>query len=133
MMSAKIELKCQIYSAVHYLLKSTGADFRGNGKLKFSTESLILQNKNANENLKSFVVFGKKSHLNFAISITANTEVDGRKNRDEISIIFSWTLCAEIERADFRGNGKLNFSTESLIFQNKNAIGNLKRDMLVVF
>ena len=51
-MSAKIELKSQIYSAVHYLLKTTGADFRGNGKLNFSTESLIFENKNAIGNLK---------------------------------------------------------------------------------
>ena len=63
MMSAKIELKCQIYSAVHYLLKSTGTDFRGDGKLNFSMESLILQNKNAIGNLKRdmLAVVEKKS------------------------------------------------------------------------
>ena len=93
-MSEKIELKSQIYSALHYLLKTTGAEFRGDGKLK----SLILQNKNAIGNLKRFAVFGaKKSHLNFAMSITANTEADERKNRAEISIIFSWSLSAEID------------------------------------
>ena len=90
-MSVKIELKSQLYSVGHDVLKSAGADFRGNEKLNFSTESLILQNKNAIGNLQRFVVFGeKKSHLNFAMSITANTEADERKNRAEISIIFSW-------------------------------------------
>ena len=64
-MSAKIELKSQKYSAVRYLLKSTGADFRGNGKFNFSTESLILQNNNVIGNLKRFAVFGKKVTAKF--------------------------------------------------------------------
>ena len=102
-MTAKIELKSQIYSAVHYLLKSTGADFRGNGKLNFSTESLILQNKNAIGNLKrdkNVVGFLKKitPKLWDQYGITPNTEADERKNRAEISIIFSWSFCAEIDR-----------------------------------
>ena len=70
LMGAKIEMKSQLYSVGHYVLKSSGADFRGNGKLNFSTESLIFQNKNAIGNLKRdmLVVFWQKSHLNFGIS-----------------------------------------------------------------
>ena len=75
------------------------------------------------------VVVEKKAHINFAISIT----VDERKNRAEISKYSAVHYLLKTTGTDFRGNGKLNFSTESLIFQNKNAIGNLKRDMLAVF
>ena len=85
-MSDKIELKSQLYSVGHYLLKSTGADFRGDGKLNFSMESLIWR------------LSKKKAHLNFAISIAVNTEADERKNRAEISKIFSRPLSAEIDR-----------------------------------
>ena len=105
-MSGKIELKSQIYSAVHYLLKTTGADFR---QLDSSTESLIFENKNAIGNLKRFAGFGKKSQLKFAMSITANTEADERKNRAEISIIFSWSWCAEIDRDWFSWRWKIKF------------------------
>ena len=82
------------------MLKSTGTDFRGDGKLNFSMESLILQNKNAIGNLKRdmLAVVEKKAHLNFAISIAVNTEADERKNRAEISKIVSRPLSTEIER-----------------------------------
>ena len=99
-MSAKIELKSQLFSVGHYLLKSTGADFRGNGKLNFSTESLILQNKNVIGNLKRdmLAVVEKKAHLNFAISITVKIEANDRNNRAEISNIFIRPLSTEIDR-----------------------------------
>ena len=52
LMSAELEMKSQFYSVGHYLLKSTGADFEGDGELDISIESFIFQNKNTIGNLK---------------------------------------------------------------------------------
>ena len=74
--SAKIELKSQLYSVGHCVMKSTEADFRvmENGMTNFLKQKLNLKFRKRHVD-----GCGKKTHLNFRISITVNTGADERK------------------------------------------------------
>ena len=122
-MDAKIEMKSQLYSVGHYVLKSSRADFRGNGKLNFSTESLIFQNKNAIGNLKRdmLAVFWKKSHLNFGISTVSRRTQRLMSAKIELkSQLYSVGHCLlKSTDADFRvmENGMTNFWKQKRILK----------------
>ena len=73
--------------------------------------SAKINSKIGNLKRNMLAVFGKKitPKLCDQHDITPNTEADERKNRAEISIIFSWPWCAEIDRDWFSWRWKIKF------------------------